>query len=282
MALNLLDVNNDCLITTFTNLSVPELADIAATCNRFKTIARDVFSRRHQSFCLEIDVEDLQSSNELIENSRQTAGILRNFGDLLKKVKISFVEDDEENRENTLLHTLFTKYCGGGNLETLELANIYDSIDGFEVVASNMMLKVLWLATDHIDLSDSAILRLPRLEKLQSLTMVGPTISMTNDGLVALVRRLPALEQLQIAPNSSNEGYERIKLRKQTYFRICEIYRDRNHKLVIRNYDASLYEDDDQDEIRTIEPFAGENQQELVQFIAIQRLYTHYPEDIYI
>lgn len=289
-----MDVNDDCLFTIFTNLSVPELADIAGTCSRFKTIARDVFSGRHKSFYFKINVEDLQSSNDvaqLIKNRWHTAAILRNFGDMLRKLNVSFVEtvddadDHDDNEENRIVHNLITKYCGGGggNLETLELANIYRGTDGFDVIATNKMLKVLRLDTIHIRFSDRVIERLPRLEKLQALTMLGPTIAITSDGLVALVSRLPGLEQLQIAPNSSNEMNERIKLTKKTYLRICEIYRDRDQKLVIRNYDDCVDEDDEEDldDIPTIEPFAGENQ-ELVQFIAHQCLYLRYPDNIYI
>lgn len=53
-----LELNDDCFLEIFENLSVPELADVASTHTRLQTIARDVFSHRHKSNCLDIDLYD--------------------------------------------------------------------------------------------------------------------------------------------------------------------------------------------------------------------------------
>lgn len=123
MVHNLLDVNEDCLIKIFTNLTVPELADVASTCTRFQTIARDVFSFRLKSNTLDIDMECCQPSHaEDLAHRRQTAAILRNFGDMLTKLKITFVSMGREKFHNTCVFNAMVNYCTG-ELDRLELRN---------------------------------------------------------------------------------------------------------------------------------------------------------------
>lgn len=113
MALTLLDVNNNCLLEIFKKLSVSELADVASTCTRLKTVARDAFSRYHKSNRLKIDVQE-------IEYRRHQAAILRNFGDMITRMLVNFWVKDEEG--NTFLFNLLAKYCTG-DVERLVLMN---------------------------------------------------------------------------------------------------------------------------------------------------------------
>lgn len=95
MALTLLNVNNDCLLGIFKYLTIPELADVASTCTKFRTIARDAFSHHHKSNRLEIDVKrGSKSLQECIERRRQAGNILRNFGGLVTNLKVIFCYND--------------------------------------------------------------------------------------------------------------------------------------------------------------------------------------------
>lgn len=118
MALNLLDVNNDCLTEIFKYLTVPELADVAATCTRFQTIARDVFtifSLCHQPDCFKIDMNSM-------ERRPQAAAILRHFGDFLTKLKVVFLDSGERFCNADVLNTMVM--CCADKLERLELINL--------------------------------------------------------------------------------------------------------------------------------------------------------------
>lgn len=107
---NILDINDDCMFEIFTNLTVTELANAASVCSRFKTIARDVFSSRHKSICFEVNISST-------ERRRQATDILRNFGDLLTKLKVRFIRHKDAN---IFVINLLLMYCTE-NLDTLEL-----------------------------------------------------------------------------------------------------------------------------------------------------------------
>lgn len=117
MALNLLDINDDCLLEIFSNLSILELKNVASACSRFKTIARDVFLRRQKSNHLEMNL-----CVHSVAQRRHTAAILRHFGDMLTKVKVIFWDGDKAHLYNTLAFNLMAKYCTGP-LESLHLVD---------------------------------------------------------------------------------------------------------------------------------------------------------------
>lgn len=113
MSLNLFDLNNDCLLAIFEYLSISELADVATTCTRFQAIARDCFSLHHKSNCMELYVNS-------IAERRQTAVILRNFGDLITILEII----SSHMKDSTFTLNMMSKYCTG-ELEKLKLSNFY-------------------------------------------------------------------------------------------------------------------------------------------------------------
>jgi len=120
MALNLLAVVDDCLREIFNNLTVPELAAIASTCTRFRTIAREVFASLHKSKRLKISVIDIREYG-YHDEGRVAAAILRHFGDLLTNVEVYFVNRvSNVISYNTRVFQLMTKYCTG-KLEMLNL-----------------------------------------------------------------------------------------------------------------------------------------------------------------
>lgn len=125
MAHNLQDINDDCLREIFKKLTVPELAGIAATCTQFRTIARDVFSSYHKSNCLEMNGTCGNQSNEAnLARRQQISTILRNFGDLITKVKVTFYWNipTKVKLYNAFVFKMMVTYCTG-TLERLEMVN---------------------------------------------------------------------------------------------------------------------------------------------------------------
>lgn len=113
MAHNLLDVNDDCLVAIFEYLTDLQLADIASTCTRLETSARDVFSRRHNSNSVGIYID-----MDTIPQRQWSAAILKSFGDLATKLIITF--SCGAKVYNSFVFSLMVKYCTG-TLETLDL-----------------------------------------------------------------------------------------------------------------------------------------------------------------
>lgn len=110
MAKQLLQLPDDCLTDIFENLCIVELADVASTCTRFRTIARQVFSLWQNRHCLTIDMDTFADSPFHL---RQIPAILRNFGDLLTKLNVSFRYTDQRvsDRIRTLVFNCLVTYC---------------------------------------------------------------------------------------------------------------------------------------------------------------------------
>lgn len=104
----------------FKYLTEYELADIASTCARFRTIARDVFWLKF----LPNLVFSLNEESDLIScrHRQQTAAVLRNFGDFCPHLKVTFHDGDAGSFHNTIVFNLLVKYCGE-TLEQLELTD---------------------------------------------------------------------------------------------------------------------------------------------------------------
>lgn len=118
----LLDLNNDHLMEIFKYLSVQNLADVYSTCTRLKTVARDTFSRYHKSNCLRIDSQSYNSRDEQ-PNHRQLAAVLRNFGDLITKMRVYFTRLSMLEW-NTVVFNLMSIYCTG-DLEKVVLVDCW-------------------------------------------------------------------------------------------------------------------------------------------------------------
>lgn len=120
MAKNLLELNDDVLITIFSNFNVSELCTVATTCTRLQFIARKVFSLYHKSNCLDLDV------NEDVMGGEQILAVLQNFGDLSTNVKAEWQGCYQDEIFNSLV-----RHCTGP-LERLEIRGIekeYVTID---------------------------------------------------------------------------------------------------------------------------------------------------------
>lgn len=130
------------------------------------------------------------------------------------------------------------------------------------------------LSFNYNDVDDDLLRVLHRLESLHVLSIGAQFYSsITTNGFVDLVQRLPQLEQLTLHP-APYGNLARIELLESTYLQICKIYRNRKQKLVIYNFDIS---NKGLKEIKHKKPFAGfVDQHEFVQFIILDVYSTGY------
>lgn len=181
MVLNLLEIIDECLLKIFENLSVPELGVIASTCSRLKTIARDVFSRHHKLNCLEIGIHST-------EHRQQAAAILRHFGDLLTKLKVTYSHSSRDKASNTFLFNMMTMYCTK-TLDRMELRHCY-YLQSDDIVDA----KALFRNVKELILEDSPRIHAPFLSDAKELTRL------TLNGLhCAYIRRWNSIKSLSQA-----------------------------------------------------------------------------------
>lgn len=129
----------------------------------------------------------------------------------------------------------------------------------------NLERLSLWL---YCNVDNNCLADFHSLAKLRMLSVYGSTIhSLTGDAVVDLVRHLPQLEELSIYTTDYAEAH--FEMEKATFLQICELYRSRQQKLVIRNYGESRHSFANASRIYD-EPFAVDNEQESVRFIALR------------
>lgn len=107
---HLVDLNDDCLIAICRKLSLVDLNSFATTCNRLKSIARDVFVITSHF--------PLVNINELYgvctDDSQKTiAEFFENFGNLIKVLTLEY--------STKHIYELVLKHCSNGALEALHL-----------------------------------------------------------------------------------------------------------------------------------------------------------------
>lgn len=216
MVQNVLDLNDDCLFHAFKEFTVFELADIASTCSRFQQIAREIFSKRHTLKCLEITVEACDLTNDrYLASRRQTAAILRKFGDLLTKVKVNFASPSKnQNLYNSFIFNMMAMYCTG-TLERLEMRRCkaiqsYQFIDATDLFRNGKELNLNYSSAIHGSfLSDAGqLLRLSlngfsstdvdmffanNYPRLQSITLNNCSVSAAKFDIVHFLKRHPNL-----------------------------------------------------------------------------------------
>lgn len=219
MARNLLDLNDDVLYELFVNLTDVELGAVASSCTRLQHIAHKVFSLRHKSAIVVIDIDSLDFAENKNIRRRQMAAILRNFGDSMTKLNVIF-NPSANDSWNTHLYNLMVMYCAG-TLETIELKwcqhlqpdDIIDATSLFRNV-KEVILETFdeWYAVDSAFLSGAKQLTTLTLKgfdscqaydylsndyrKLQSLTLAG--LDECSDDLMSLLGEFPKLRKLSI------------------------------------------------------------------------------------
>lgn len=152
--------------------------------------------------------------------------------------------------------------------QTLEEFVILDYLgDGRELVDAISRfanLKQLSFVFQPGCFDDGLVSQIHRLVKLRVLSFGGNyfSFSLTTEGLVNLVRHLPDLEQLSLRLTLLQ-----LQLKESTYFRIGEICRARNQKLLIKNFHGTKT-DAWVGGMKRKEPYAG--QHEFIQFVTME------------
>lgn len=195
MALTLQDLIDDCLLEIFKNLTVFEMAKIASTCLRFKSIGRDAFTSRYKSKCLAIDVtRGKLKKNQYIARRRKTVAILRNFGDLLTNLKFTFCPSYGMETSNSFAFNLMVKYCTG-SLERLELQNL-GALHRDEIVDARSRL---WFGNvKELILDDSAGIDGNFLSYAKKLTRLDLICHPSKDVVKFLLKDYPQLQSLTL------------------------------------------------------------------------------------
>lgn len=149
--IQLLEMNDDCLLEILEYLTTTELATVASTCTRLRALARRIFKCNHQ----------VAVFNHLTKppNMQQFVSILRHFNDLVNSIVVKLEQDAPEtpdqivetNQMYTNLFNAIIKYCSATRIDDLILSHvknlIYDDISD----AESLLRKVKKLALMHCD-----------------------------------------------------------------------------------------------------------------------------------
>lgn len=114
--MQLMDLNDDCLLAIFDNLDAIELCDMAETCKRAQALTQYKFHMKHSRL-------DLSSIKPI--NLKLTARFLRNFGNDISSLHIprKVLSPNESDVASQKILTLVGRHCGK-NLIELSLKNI--------------------------------------------------------------------------------------------------------------------------------------------------------------
>lgn len=166
---------------------------------------------------------------------------------------------------------LLKRSMSSESLEELILSGYMDlGMDLVTVLLSFSNMKRLSIPINGAIIYDDLLSGFHRMGELRVLS-IGGRMSITDDGLVDLVQRLPHLEQLSLHPDCYNKY---MQLRKSTYLRVYEICQTRTQKLMICNYDATSGTNGDPGKDFD-EPFAECKHHETVQFVSFQSSDPH-------
>lgn len=191
---SLLDLNDDVLIIICLHLTITELSVIASLCTRLRTIARKAFSLRYKSSCMDIDMGWPVTNTTCIRRRQEIPPILRNFGDLVTKLKVTFLWNDHQRQHiNKAVFNLMVMYCTGP-LDSLELKFFTTQEPDDDIVDATALfcnVKELILegstAVDAAFLADANQLTTLKLNKFHSSAIVK---LLSND--------LPKLQSLKL------------------------------------------------------------------------------------
>lgn len=122
--MQLLDLNDDCLIAILRRVSLVELVLIAGTCQRLQRLSQDVFGFNRQFLCVNLPL--------LITNLESTTSMeiyfeehFRHFGHLVTQISAPWPPySNEQARYEAMMPialNAISSYCSGGNLEVLIL-----------------------------------------------------------------------------------------------------------------------------------------------------------------
>lgn len=93
-----MELNDKLLVKILNDFTIVQLSTVASTCTRLRTIARSVFKLRHNSDCVNIQMKlwtKRRTGKTWQTHYRQTAAILRNFGDLIADLNVNFARPSD-------------------------------------------------------------------------------------------------------------------------------------------------------------------------------------------
>lgn len=118
------ELNDDCLIEIFNNLSIVDLCAVGATCIRFNQITQAVFARDHRSIDFGQAKQEKHKSSKLICDRltlHETRNLLLHFGHVINQIHV-----DSSAFKTKNLHRIFdliVRHCP--NLNVLSINDVY-------------------------------------------------------------------------------------------------------------------------------------------------------------
>lgn len=164
---SLTDLNEDCLLEVFGQLTVIDLSAIEQTCLRFQAIAQNIFSKRHRIF--DFDEKDKIGDGVRIPYTLHTIrNIIVSFGALITELNISAYVSDPINRER--IANMLERHCH--NLETLRLHDFYFTRK-CQPIFGKLFGRLTSLTLGECDLEEkcSVLKLMERCENLTSLKL---------------------------------------------------------------------------------------------------------------
>lgn len=160
------DLNEDCLLEIFGQLSIIDLCAIERTCVRFACVAQQIFAKRHQSFDF-ADCEKIGASRKpyTLHVARK---ILMSFGHQMHALKMSSQEFRAPNKRR--FAELLPRYCD--NLRTLHLHAFRFTSSAIGMLR-NLFENIVDLTLDECEVEEMVELQnlMARCRYLKSLSL---------------------------------------------------------------------------------------------------------------
>lgn len=105
----LTDLSDDCLFDILKHLDVVDLTNVLKSSRRFLNIARDVFNRKYSNKVIEISNAVTSKAGPIL-NLQESVAALGQFGDLITKLNVSFV-DKNLHADRQLENAIYNCCC---------------------------------------------------------------------------------------------------------------------------------------------------------------------------
>lgn len=205
--MNLLGINDDCLLGIMQHLDLKDLCNVASVCDRFKQLAVMVFSSKWKDAAMIVSsVEDVKV-------------FLRHFGSIAESIRLEATTEFTENGNCNSILKLLVEYCDS-ILTRLEMHNFeFVTKNGFiwfsrslfaglrKLVLKNCKISVKWLARcfelvelelidTHVTYNIAPYVRCPKLESLK----IKGSCGWVKKGLEQFLSQNTQLKYLKVIP----------------------------------------------------------------------------------
>lgn len=136
--LNMLDLNDDCLLHIFGMLNCIDLSAVDQTCTRFQRVAGDVFRKKHTA--INLTVTNLPGWSNIGASQLtllQIRSLFMAFGSKIEKLQVTAVSFKQENRYRVL--DLIIRSCTA--LRTLILTGFYIKVCNFYACKCSISIR---------------------------------------------------------------------------------------------------------------------------------------------